>query len=77
MKVLNLGYVELIDRMGGDLRVCEAARVSTGAAASKGTAKDRELIRYLYINKHLTPFEQVQLTFKVKCPIFVGRQWMR
>jgi len=77
IKVLDHGEVELIDRMGDDYRILQAARVSTGGEAKKGDKEDRGLIRYLYKNQHLSPFEQVQFTFRVKCPIFVARQWFR
>jgi thymidylate synthase (FAD) len=73
----NLGFVELIDMMGDDLRVCQAARVSTGSLASKGPEKDKKLINYLMKNRHETPFEKIVLEFHVKCPIFVMRQWIR
>lgn len=73
----HVGFVRLIDVMGDDYRVLQSARVSTGGEASKGDKKDRGLIRYLYKNKHLTPFEQVVTTWHVKAPIFVARQWMR
>lgn len=76
-KVLDYGEVELIDRMGDDYRILQSARVSTGSEAQKGDKEDRGLIRYLYKNQHLSPFEQVQFTFRVKCPIFVARQWFR
>lgn len=75
--VLDHGYVEIVDMLGNDHRVLETARISTGAAPVKGDEKDKGLIRYLYKNEHLTPFEQVVLTFKIKAPIFVFRQWMR
>lgn len=71
------GYIELVDYMGNDYRILEAARVSTGAQAKKGESKDRNLIRYLYKNKHLSPFEMAVFTFRVKAPIFVARQWFR
>lgn len=76
-EVLDKGYVELVDFMGSDLRVCEAARVSTGSEADKGDVKNRGLIRYLYKNGHTSPFEKVVFEFHVKCPIFVARQWVR
>ena len=75
--VLDHGYVEIIDIMGDDYRILQSARISTGGEAEKGEKQDRGLIRYLYKNEHLTPFEQVVVTFRVKCPIFVARQWMR
>lgn len=75
--VLDHGFVELVDAMGDDYRILQAARVSTGGAQSKGEKKDRGLIRYLYKNAHMTPFEQVVVTLHVKAPLFVARQWMR
>jgi len=77
IKVLDHGEVQLIDFMGDDYRILQSARVSTGGEAQKGDKEDRGLIRYLYKNQHLSPFEQVQFTFRVKCPIFVARQWFR
>lgn len=76
-KVLDYGFVELVDMMGDDYRILQSARVSTGGSESKGDSKDKGLIRYLYKNEHLTPFEQVTLTWHVKAPIFVFRQWHR
>lgn len=76
-EVLDHGRVTLIDYMGSDSRILESARISTGSAPSKGEVKDRGLIRYLYKNGHLTPFEQVTTTWRIKLPIFVARQWMR
>ena len=77
IEVLDHGFVELVDFMGDDYRILQSARVSTGGAAQKGDKQDRGLIRYLYSNKHLSPFEQVVFTFHVKMPIMVARQWMR
>lgn len=74
--VLPSGYVGLIDFMGSDDRIVQAARVSYG----KGTVKlreDRSLIRYLMRHKHTTPFEMVELAFIAKMPITVARQWIR
>lgn len=75
--VLDYGYVELIDQMGDDFRILEAARMSTGAEARKGDEKDRRLIRYLYTQGHVSPFEQCLYTFKLKMPLFVIAQWNR
>lgn len=75
--VLDKGFVELVDRMGDDYSILRAARTSTGSDVVKGDIKDRGLIRYLYRNEHMTPFEFVHLQLHVKCPIFVGRQWFR
>lgn len=74
---LDHGFIELVDLMGDDYRILEAARISTGAQAVKGDIKDRGLIQYLYRNGHLSPFEMVQLTFRIKLPIFVMRQLIR
>lgn len=76
MKVLNDGFIELVDHMGNDQRVLDAARVSTGAS-SKGPDRDRKLINYLMKNEHHTPFEKVVFEFHVRCPYFVARQWQR
>lgn len=69
--------VELIHYMGDDYTILRAARVSTGSKVSKGEKKDRGLIRYLYRNNHMTPFEMPQFIWYVKCPIFVARQILR
>lgn len=77
-EVLNgQGYVEIVDMMGDDYRILETARVSTGAQARKGDEKDRNLIRYLYKNQHMTPFESVVTTWKVKAPLFIVNQLER
>lgn len=76
MKVLDKGFIELIDHLGNDNTIVSSARVSY-LGKSKGEDKDKELIKYLMENKHTSPFEQVEFQFLVKCPIFVARQWMR
>lgn len=76
IKVLDRGFVRLVDFMGGDGAVVQAARVSYGGG-SKGEEKDRELINYLMKHGHETPFEMSVFKFHVKCPIFVMRQWIR
>tara|TARA_B100000131_G_scaffold321974_1_gene374424 strand:+ start:1778 stop:2740 length:963 start_codon:yes stop_codon:yes gene_type:complete len=76
IKCLDKGFVRLVDAMGGDNAIVQAARVSYG----KGTAKisqDRGLIRYLMRHRHTTPFEMVEFKFHCKMPIFVARQWVR
>ena len=79
IKLLDHGLVRLVDSMGGDLSIVRAARVSYDAAARAGTdeGSDARLIDYLWRNRHTTPFEAVILTFEVKAPIFVFRQWHR
>lgn len=76
IRVLDKGFVRLVDYMGGDARIVQAARVSYGAG-TKTVRQDRGLIHYLMKNWHTSPFEQVQLTFHAKMPIFVARQWVR
>lgn len=77
--LLDHGFVRLVDFMGNDLSVVRSARVSYDAAwrAGNDTGGDTKLINYLWKNKHSTPFESVTLTFEVKAPIFVYRQWHR
>jgi thymidylate synthase (FAD) len=75
-KVLDHGFVRLVDYMGGDDRIVQSARVSYGAG-TKTIRDDTKLINYLMRNDHTSPFEQVILTFHVKMPIFVARQWIR
>ncbi len=74
--VLDKGFVRLVDYMGGDERIVQSARVSYGAG-TKTYREDRGLINYLMRNGHTSPFEQVVLTFHVKMPLFVARQWIR
>lgn len=74
--VLDKGYVRLVDYMGSDLSIVRAARVSYNAEP-RGDQSDEKLIRYLWKHKHTTPFESCTVTFEVKAPIFVFRQWHR
>ncbi|MDR0629854.1 MAG: FAD-dependent thymidylate synthase [Treponema sp.] len=74
--VLDKGFIRLIDYLGGDERVVQSARVSYGTG-TKGYREDGGLIDYLLRNHHTSPFEQVVLTFHVKLPVFVARQWVR
>jgi len=76
IKCLNVGFVRLVDYMGGDEAIVQAARVSYGEG-TKTIHEDRGLIRYLMRHQHTTPFEMVELKFHVKLPIFVARQWIR
>lgn len=75
-KVLNKGFVRLVDYLGGDSRIVQAARVSYGQG-TKSAREDSALIDYLLRNQHTSPFEQVVMTFHIKTPIFVARQWVR
>ena len=74
--LLNHGFVGLIDSMGNDSSIVQAARVSYGAGTKK-VSEDRGLIRYLLRNLHTTPLEMVEFKFHCKMPIFVARQWIR
>jgi len=76
LPVLDHGFVRLVDYLGGDARIVQAARVSYGEG-TKSVREDKALINYLYRNLHTSPFEQVILTFHCKLPIFVARQWIR
>jgi thymidylate synthase (FAD) len=76
IKVLDKGFVRLVDYMGGDERVVSAARVSFGKGSTT-PERDAALINYLMEHEHTSPFEQVVLTFHVRLPIFVARQWIR
>jgi len=76
IKVLDKGFVRLVDYLGGDARIVQSARVSYGAG-TKSVREDKGLIHYLMRHQHTSPFEQVILTFHAKMPIFVARQWVR
>jgi len=74
--VLTHGFVVLVDYMGNDAAIVQAARVSYGQG-TKSLRDDRGLIRYLMRHRHTTPFEMVEFKFLVRLPIFVARQWIR
>jgi len=76
IKVLDHGFIRLVDYMGGDSRIVQSARVSYGKG-TKSVREDEALIDYLMRHQHTSPFEQVVLTFHCKMPIFVARQWIR
>lgn len=76
IRVLDHGFVRLIDYMGDDAAIVQAARVSYGAGTKK-RSEDTALIRYLLRHKHTSPFEMVDLKLHIKAPIFVARQWVR
>jgi thymidylate synthase (FAD) len=74
--VLDHGFVRVIDYMGDDAAIVQAARVSYGKGTKK-VSEDRGLINYLLRHRHTTPFEMCEIKFHVKLPIFVARQWIR
>jgi len=76
IKVLDKGFVRLVEVMGNDISVVQGARVSYGAGA-KDPERDKTLLRYLFVHKHSSPFEMVEFKFHIRCPIFVARQWVR
>jgi len=76
MPVLDHGFVRVIDYMGDDAAVVQAARVSYGRG-TRAANEDRGLIRYLMRHRHSTPFEMCEIKYHVKLPIFVARQWIR
>jgi thymidylate synthase (FAD) len=75
-KVLNKGFVRVVDYMGNDSSIVQAARVSYGKG-TKTTQDDVALIRYLLKHKHTTPFEMCEIKLHIKAPIFIARQWLR
>lgn len=75
-QILNHGLVRVIDYMGDDAAICQAARVSYGKG-TKSTSDDAGLIRYLMRHWHSTPFEMCEVKLHVKLPVFVARQWIR
>jgi len=83
LQVLDNGYLELVETWGSDERIIESARMSTNGGfkgwglTHTGEAGDEKLLRYLYTNKHLTPFEMCGATFEVQAPIMVFREWHR
>ena len=74
--VLDHGFVRVIDYMGDDAAICQAARVSYGKG-TKSVSNDAGLIRYLMRHWHSTPFEMCEIKLHVKLPVFVARQWIR
>src|ERR1700720_3952987 len=76
LPVLDHGFVRVVDYMGDDAAIVQAARVSYGRGPRKGR-EDQGLINYLLRHRHTTPFEMCEIKYHVKLPIFVARQWIR
>ncbi len=74
--VLDYGFVRVVDYMGDDGAIVQAARVSYGRGTRK-VSEDEGLIRYLMRHRHTTPFEMCEIKYHVKLPIFIARQWIR
>jgi len=77
VKVLDKGFIDVVDVMGSDLSVVNAARVSFGKRKDEMTPGDSKLIRYLWTHMHTSPFRHASIQFHLKAPIFVLRQWMK
>lgn len=75
-KILDHGFIRVIDYMGDDSAIVQAARVSYGSG-TKQVREDIGLINYLLRNSHTTPFEMCEIKFHIKAPYFVARQWIR
>src|SRR5437667_4680748 len=76
LPVLDHGFIRVIDYMGDDAAIVQAARVSYGRGTRK-LSEDQGLINYLMRHRHTTPFEMCEIKYHVKLPIFVARQWIR
>ena len=75
-KVLDSGFIRVMDYMGDDTAIIQSARVSYGEGTKK-VSNDKGLIRYLMKNWHTTPFEMCEIKLHIKLPIFIARQWIR
>lgn len=73
----GISSVELVRVSGSDVDVVNAARVSYGKVSTEITPRDSALIKFLMDHEHTSPFEHNQFSFRIKCPLFVARQWMR
>jgi len=76
-KVLDKGFIEVVDSLGNDLTVVNSARVSFGKRKTKFDKSDERLVRYLAKHKHYSPFRHLQIQFHIKAPEFVMRQWYK
>ena len=76
-KVLDKGFIEVVDSLGDDLTVVNSARVSFGKRKKYWDKSDERLVRYLAKHKHYSPFRRLQVQFHIKAPEFVMRQWYK
>lgn len=76
-KVLDEGYVRLVDTVGSDLTIVNAARVSYAKESKELTGGDKRLIKYLAKHQHTSPFRHAALQFEVYAPLMVARQWWK
>jgi thymidylate synthase (FAD) len=77
INVLDKGYVRLVDTLGNDLSVANAARVSYDKQSEEMSERDARLIKFLWDEKHTSPFRHAAMTFEVYAPLFVARQWWK
>lgn len=70
-------YVRFVDKLGDDLRVVNAARISFDSSSERLSEKDTKLIKYLADHEHMSPFEHNALSVEIKCPLFISKQIMR
>jgi thymidylate synthase (FAD) len=77
INVLDKGYVRLVDTLGNDLSVANAARVSYDKQSSEMSERDAKLIKFLWDERHTSPFRHAAMTFEVYAPLFVARQWWK
>lgn len=77
INVLDKGYVRLVDILGNDLSVANAARVSYDKQSNEMSEKDAKLIKFLWDERHTSPFRHAAMTFEVYAPLFVARQWWK
>lgn len=77
LDVLDHGYVRLVDHMGTDLSIVNAARVSFAKESLEMSYKDARLLKYLVNHGHMSPFRHAMVTLEVKAPLFIARQWWK
>lgn len=77
IEVLDEGYVRLVDTLGDDLSIVNAARVSYDKESNEFSERDSKLIKFLLREKHTSPFRHAALTFEIYAPLFVARQWWK
>jgi thymidylate synthase (FAD) len=77
VRVLDEGYVRLVDSLGDDLSIVNAARVSYDKESNEFSERDSKLLKFLIREKHTSPFRHAALTFEVYAPLFVARQWWK
>jgi thymidylate synthase (FAD) len=77
INVLDKGYVRLVDTLGNDLSIANAARVSYDKQSTEMSERDAKLIKFLWDERHTSPFRHAAMTFEVYAPLFVARQWWK